>query len=175
MKRAIFVTAVTGSGKSTVSRALQQAGYRAIDIEDVPGLFTLVHEKTGEPMPAHDQTKVELVRQGDWNCDKQKLTNLIAEQTADTCFYCGAASNYTEIWNLFDQVVFLHVSDETTLKRLSTRKLGEFGNSEEVRRWVLTWKSWLENEWLTAGATPVTAEEPPQSVALKVVVASKPL
>lgn len=169
MKRAIFITAVAGSGKSTVCRALQAGGYAAVDIEDVPGLFTLVHEKTGEPMPKHDQTKVDLVKQGDWNCDKQKLKQLIAKQTRNTVFYCGAASNYKEIWDCFDQVLFLQVSDGTTLKRLSTRKLGEFGNSDEVRQWVLTWKSWLENEWLNAGATPVSAEKSPDSVARKAV------
>lgn len=165
MKRAVFVTAVTGSGKSTVCKALQMMGHEAVDIEDIPGLFSLVHEETGQPMPHHDNSKLELVRKGDWNCNKKKLEYLISNQTADIAFYCGAASNYEEIWNLFDQVITLHVSDSTTLERLSSRKLGEFGNSDEVRQWVLTWKAELEDKWLKAGATAVGAEESPERVA----------
>ena len=120
-------------------------------------------------MPKHDNSKVELVKQGDWNCDRQKLSELIANQEAGLAFYCGAASNYKEIWDLFDGVVFLRVKDETTLERLSTRKLGEFGNSDEVRKWVLTWKAWLEDQWLDAGATAVSAEESPNEVAAKLL------
>lgn len=172
MKRAIFVTAVTGSGKSTVCKALQTLGYEAVDIEDIPGLFSLVHEKTGEPMQ-HDNSKLELVEQGDWNCDRNKLEQLIARQTEDTVFYCGAASNYEDIWNLFDQVIILRVSDKTTIERLSSRKLGEFGNSDEVRQWVLTWKPGLEAKWLEMGATAVGAEQHPEEVAANLVEAAQ--
>lgn len=174
MKKSILVTAVAGSGKSTVCKALNDAGFNALDIEDIPGLFSLLDEDTGKPMPSHDGSDVNLVKRGDWVCDKAKLKEIIDKETATLTFYCGASSNYSEIWNLFDQVIFLKVSDKTTLERLSTRKLGEFGNSQGVREWVLSWKKWLEDEWLDAGAIAVSGEESPKEVANVIIAASSP-
>lgn len=171
MKESVLITAVTGSGKSTVCKVLKAMGYNSVDIEDVPGLFSLVDEKTGLPMPKHDNSDVNLVKRGDWICDKKKLKELVSREKSGRTFYCGAATNYEEIWDVFDRVIILTVSNKTTLERLKTRKLGEFGNSQEVRDWVLTWKQWLESEWIEAGAQSVSAEESPSEVAKKIIAA----
>lgn len=172
MKKSVFVTAVTGSGKSTVCRELNKLGYNAVDIEDIPGLFSLVDEKTGLPMPEHDNSDLDLVKQGDWICNPEKLRAIVDSETSNLSFYCGAASNYEEIWGLFDQVLYLTVSNGTTLDRLSTRKLGQYGNSPEVRDWILTWKQDLENKWAQLGAVAIRAEEGPGEVAQKIVAAT---
>lgn len=69
----------------------------------------------------------------------------------------------------FDATIILQVSDETTLKRLSTRSKGEFGNSEDTRKWVLGWKHRVEADWLAAGGISVSAEADPITVAKSVV------
>ncbi|MGK2896701.1 MAG: AAA family ATPase [Candidatus Saccharimonadales bacterium] len=172
MRTKILVTAVAGSGKSTICRALQELGYSALDIESIPGLFELVHEDTGEPMIKHDAGNLELVAQGDWNCKVDELQSLLQKQTDDVTYYCGAMSNIKEVRHLFDKVIVLRVSDETTLKRLSTRKVGEFGRTDEIRQWVLSWKSEIEEEWIAAGGIAVSAEGKPDEVAQLVVVAT---
>ena len=48
MKKAIFITAVSGSGKSTVCKALTELGYEAYDIESILGLFSLIDAGTGQ-------------------------------------------------------------------------------------------------------------------------------
>lgn len=59
----------------------------------------------------------------------------------------------------------LTISDEATIKRLSTRRSGEFGSTKVNRDWVLSWKHSFEKRLLDAGAVPVDAEGVPQEVA----------
>ncbi|MGZ6005629.1 MAG: hypothetical protein ACXWLH_05815 [Candidatus Saccharimonadales bacterium] len=171
MKKSVLVTAVAGSGKSTVCKELSKLDYTAYDIEDIPGLFSLINEKTGEPMIKHNNGNLELVKQGDWVCDKTMLQDLIDKESSDLTFYCGAASNVNEIRELFDVVIVLKVSDKTTLARLGTRIPGQFGHTQEVRDWVLSWKKEIEEEWLEAGGIEIGAEDAPEIVARKIIAA----
>lgn len=59
----------------------------------------------------------------------------------------------------------LTISDTATIKRLSTRQLGEFGSTTVNRDWVLSWKHSLEKRLLDAGAVPVSADVAPRQVA----------
>jgi broad-specificity NMP kinase len=162
MKTSILITAVTGSGKSTVCKALQQLGYNASDIEAIEGLFELVDEQTGEPIPGN----LEQIRDGvDWSCNKSRLSELVESCTEELTFYCGGMSNTTDVWDLFDKVIILTVSDATTVKRLSTRRAGEFGSTQVNREWVLSWKQDFERRLRDLGGIPVSAEGTPTEVA----------
>lgn len=104
MKSSVLVTAVSGTGKSTVCEALQAIGYNAIDIESIDGLYELVNEKTGEIIPGH----LEQISEGvDWNCNKPRLEKLVESQTSELTFYCGGMSNTFDIWDVFDLVIML--------------------------------------------------------------------
>ena len=50
MNKSILITGVAGTGKSAVCDELNKLGYKALGIEDIDGLFTIVHKKTGKPM-----------------------------------------------------------------------------------------------------------------------------
>ena len=162
MKRSILITAVSGTGKSTVCKALQVMGYDAIDIESIDGLYELVNEKTGEVVPGN----LEQISEGvDWNCNKPRLEKLVESQISELTFYCGGMSNTFDVFDVFDVVIMLTISDEATIKRLSTRQTGEFGSTKVNRDWVLSWKHSFEKRLLDAGAVPVNAEGVPQEVA----------
>lgn len=162
MKTSILITAVAGTGKSTTCKALQQLGRDALDIESIAGLYELVDEKTGQPIPGGlDQIKDGVA----WNCNKARLSKVLAAQAAEQTFYCGGMANTEEVWDVFDVVIVLTVSDDTTTKRLSTRQPGEFGSTDANRRWVLTWKHDVENGWLALGGIPIDAERSPLDVA----------
>jgi dephospho-CoA kinase len=166
MKKSIFITAVTGTGKSTVCKALCAQGYDSVDLESVDGLYELVDEKTGQALPGD----LDQISEGvDWNCNKAKLKILIQSQKSQLAFYCGGMSNTDDVWELFDVVVMLTVSDETTVKRLSTRQTGEFGSTQANRDWVLSWKHSLEDRWMEKGCIKIDAEADPDKVAAVVV------
>lgn len=162
MRKSVLITAVSGTGKSTVCKTLHLMGYDSIDIESIDGLYELVNEKTGEVMPGNLAQISEGV---DWNCNKLRLEKLVASQVSELTFYCGGMSNTFEVWNDFDHVIMLTISDEATIKRLSARQSGEFGSTKVNRDWVLSWKHSLEKRLLDAGAVPVDAEGAPHEVA----------
>lgn len=166
MKKAVLVTAVSGTGKSTVCNALLNKGFDSVDMESVSGLYELVDEKTGEIITGN----LEQISEGvDWNCNKLKLKELLEAQISELTFYCGGMSNTDEVWNAFDAVVVLTVSDESTVKRLSTRQPGEFGSTETNRDWVLSWKHEIEARWIEMGGIQVDAEASPEEVAATIV------
>jgi adenylate kinase family enzyme len=168
MKKAIFITAVSGSGKSTVCKALAGLGHEAYDIESIPGLFSLVDEGTGQVI----SKEIGDLREGlnaDWVCDIQKLETIIASQGAELAFYCGGTSRTEELMAVFDYTIVLQVSDQTTRTRLSARRAGEFGSTEAVRDWVMSWKHRVESDWLAAGGISIGAEPEPSVVAQNIV------
>jgi broad-specificity NMP kinase len=135
MKTSILVTAVTGTGKSTVYKALRELGQNAYDIETIDGLYELIDEKTSQVIPGG----LDQIREGvDWTCNKSRLNEILNAETAQLTFYCGGMANTEDVWNTFDSVIILTVSDETTIQRLSTRQPGEFGSTQENRTWVLS-------------------------------------
>ena len=170
MKTSILVTGVTGSGKSTTCKVLRKLGFSAWDLETVAGLYELVDERTGKTIPG----SLEQIRDGvDWRCNKAKLEDLIGSGTNKLTFYCGGMSNTEEVWDIFDKIVVLTVSDATTVKRLSVRKNGEFGSIKENRDWTISWKQDFEQRLLKLGGIFVSAEDEPKMVAELVVKAAQ--
>ncbi|MFZ1249398.1 MAG: AAA family ATPase [Candidatus Saccharimonadales bacterium] len=169
MKKAILITGVSGSGKTTICRTLKKLGYEAHDLESAKNMFMLIDPNTEQVI--HDKQLSDLGNglQADWVCNMPKLKKLIQNQQNEVAFYCGGTSRTEELMQAFDFTVILQVSDETTVKRLSNRKKGEFGNEQVVRDWVLTWKQKVESDWLAAGGIGVNAEPEPHVVAKAVV------
>lgn len=165
MKRSIFITAVSGSGKSTVCKSLNDLGHEAYDIETIQGLFSLVDVDTNQIIVGKQLADLQEGVEADWVCDIDKLKAIIANQKNEIAFYCGGTSRTEELMELFDSTIVLQVSDGTTKERLSSRLPGEFGNKKEVRAWVLSWKHRVEADWLDAGGISVDAEPEPDIVA----------
>ncbi|HLD57821.1 MAG TPA: AAA family ATPase [archaeon] len=157
MKKSILVTGVSGAGKSAISKKLNELGYKAYDMDDFPGLFTMINQKTGEPVVGHDNSNLEKVAEMDWICDKNKLQTIISDESNQLVFYCGSASNIDEILPLFDLVILLKVSPEAMRHRLTTRTENDFGRTSEVQDWIMTWKDWWENDLQQKGAVVVDA------------------
>lgn len=161
MGRAILVTGVSGSGKSTVCTELQRRGYTAYDIEDRDGLFTMIDAETGEPFEEFDPNDLAMVKRSEWICDPDALEALLEESRVnETTFCCGTASNMGDIRPLFDDVILLTVGAEELRERLRARENNPFGKNPEVQDWVLSWKDGWEEELVEHGATMVDADRP---------------
>ena len=169
MKKSVLITAVAGSGKSTVCKALIKLGYEAYDIESIPGLFSLIDPRTDELLKGKNLGDLKEGLEADWVCDLGMLKQLIEQQKSDVAFYCGGTSRTEELMSQFDSTIILQVSDETTRKRLSTRLRGEFGDTEATREWVLSWKHRVEADWLAAGGIGINAEADPETVAKNIL------
>ena len=156
--RRLYITGIAGTGKTAIANELTSMGYTAYSIEDIPGLFTMLRKNDGKPFDNFNNNDFELVKQGDWICDREKLIALLNSQKDEIAFYSGVARNNDEIIGLFDRTILLQAPEDTLRKRLSIRKPGEFGNSKEVRDWVLSYQKWFDDALLEQGAVAIASD-----------------
>ena len=173
MNKSILITGVAGTGKSAVCDELNKLGYTALDIEDINGLFTMVHKKTGKPFKDYDNYDFEKVKQADWICDKKKLQYLMRKNSKGIVFYCGTASNLDDLLPLFDKIFLLKVSQRQLRERLSTRTSNDFGRTTEVQKWVFSWKKWWENHMIEKGSIVIDASRSLREVVEDIIRRSK--
>lgn len=174
MKKSILLTGTAGVGKTSLSNKLNELGYKSYDIDDVPGLFKMIHRKTKLPIKNHDNFDLEKVKAMTWICDIEKLKSFIMEEKNDLAFYCGGGSNVYEFMELFDKVILLTINLETNKHRLSNRTDNDFARTPEVQEYVLNKKNDWENEMIKKGSIVVDAHKDLDSIAKEVIdIASK--
>lgn len=169
MKTKILITGIAGSGKSTVSKALNDLGYESHDIENIEGMFNMYRKDTGEIYEDYDNADPEKIKNAEWLCDVTELKKLFDSQKSEIAFYCGIASNMKDIVPLFEKVILLQTSSDVLHKRLSFREGTEdIGNNEKGRQVILGWKDWWEGEMIKAGAIAVDANGEAREVTEKI-------
>jgi broad-specificity NMP kinase len=165
--KSIFITGISGSGKSRLSKELRELGQEAFDFElDEYGLFMFVRKDTGERYMDYDNTDMAKVNNAVWVCDVEKLKKLLNQQKTKIAFYCGAAGNNLEIKDLFDTCFLLRADPAILEKRLYEREgTDDFANTAEGRKLVLEMKKGFEEEMLQAGMLPIDANQSSRQVA----------
>ena len=109
MKR-VLLTGMSGTGKSSVVRALAARGYKAVDTDD----------GWSEPLPDGRQQ---------WREDA--IDRLLDTEDADVLFVAGCEENQAQFHPRFDHIVLLSAPVETLLERVATRTENPFGKSPE--------------------------------------------
>ncbi len=104
---------MSGTGKSSVVRALVTLGYKAVDTDD----------GWSEVQPDGRQR---------WREDA--IRALLATEDADVLFVAGCEENQAKFHAQFDHVVLLSAPVETLLDRLATRITNSYGKTPEERR-----------------------------------------
>ncbi|WP_349957840.1 AAA family ATPase [Rhizobium sp. ZPR3] len=124
--RNYLIEGVSGTGKTSVCRALQRRGFHAIN-----GDTDLAYQgdpETGEPLDglAHEHHI--------WDVDKVKA--LVADQGHAVSFFCGGSRNFPSFIHLFDQVFVLEVDLDTLTRRLAQRPENEWGGRPAERQFI---------------------------------------
>lgn len=156
----VWVTGNSGSGKSSVCRALTNQGHRAIDA-DWEGFNHWIHRRTGEvvadpPYPVPPGWLEHFA----WTISIDRVQALASTAGSEATFLCGSAENEVDVWRYFDLAVCLVIDDETLRQRLATRTTNEFGKHPDELDAALGWNKVVEGEYRDLGATIIDATRP---------------
>lgn len=168
----IWVTGISGSGKSSVATELCARGHRGVDA-DQDGLSVWVDRSTGAvvPSPEWGQRPSSWVTRHAWVLDAERVKALAANARDKHVFLCGSVENEKEVWDSFDQVICLVIDDDTVRRRLAARSNNDFGKSAEELQMVLGWNK-AQAQYREFGATIVDATVPLDLVVDAVLVAA---
>jgi adenylate kinase family enzyme len=142
MKR-VLITGMSGTGKSTVIRALATRGYAVVDTDDdgwhewaeTPG-----HPEAGIPAGS------------DWIWREDRMRELLAREDGELLFVSGTASNQGRFYDRFDHVILLSAPKAVIIERLTTRTTNPYGKRPEELAETLDYLATVE-PLLRRGAT----------------------
>ena len=124
----VFITAVSGVGKSAVVKELVKRGYTAYDADDRDlNLTRLEVKETGEPAD-WPEGFVDWSYYS-WNANEDRLQELLAEN--DTVFVAGFLGNQEKLYHYFDKLVGLTVGPTEHERRLRERPQREVGDNDK--------------------------------------------
>jgi dephospho-CoA kinase len=124
----VFITAVSGVGKTAVVNELVERGYTAYDADDRELRLTRLEVKeTGEPVD-WPEGFVDWSYYS-WNADEARLQELLADN--DTVFVAGFLGNQERLYHYFDKLIALTIDPTEHERRLGARPKREFGDDEK--------------------------------------------
>lgn len=127
----VFVTGMSGTGKSAALTELARRGYRVVDTDY--GDYS--EEVDGEQLWCED-----------------RIAALLEEQGDGVLFVAGCVANQGRFSSRFDAVVLLSVPADVILERIAVRDTNDFGKNDAERERILQDLATVE-PLLRAGAT----------------------
>jgi broad-specificity NMP kinase len=138
----VFVTGMSGAGKSTVLGELDRQGFDTVD--------------TDYGSWCHDVD-------GDNKWDEPKISSLLAKERAGVLYLSGTVSNQGRFYDQFDAVVLLTAPHQVLFDRLGTRNTNGYGKSPaeraEIGRYLLTVEPLLRQSSTHEISTDCSVEE----------------
>lgn len=172
----VYVTGVSGVGKSAVCTELRRRGYDAHD-SDRDGNATWVDRESGITVPTDPEPRPRSARwleQYEWRLLPERVQALAADADGRVVFLCGSTANEREVWHHFSQVIYLAVDEATLRRRLETRTSNHFGKTADELAAILEWRTVGPEQYRAFGATVIDATRPLESVVRDVIDLTEP-
>jgi shikimate kinase len=153
MKR-VFLTGMSGTGKSTVIEELAARGYKAVDLD-----------QPGWSMHAPD---------GDWIFNEDRVQDLLSVEDAEFLFASGCAENQVRFHQQFDHIILLSAPADVIIDRLNTRTNNPYGKDPAEQADVLRYLETIEPRLRRVASHEIDASAPIDEVVKTILwVASK--
>jgi dephospho-CoA kinase len=132
----VLLTGMSGTGKSTLIRALASRGYRAVDADSDEWSEWVPIDGDADPFssPADPDS---VWRNQDWVWREDRIQRLLSTEDADVLFVGGTAANQGTFHAQFDHIVLLSAPAEVLIERLATRTPNPNGKSRDELARVL--------------------------------------
>ncbi len=163
----IFITGISGTGKTTVGRKLKEKGFSIIDIDE-DHLCHWYNKETGAVVDYKAELNKEFISDHIWMCDIQQLKELI-DVSSKPVFIVGMPENINEIISLSDKIILLRCSPETFISRILEREDNDFGKDESAQKEILETYSLFEDKMSKLGAISLDTENSIDEVVKKVL------
>jgi dephospho-CoA kinase len=159
----VYITGISGSGKSEVLKVLQSRGYEAYGTDE-HGIAAFYHNQTGEelanpPTRTEDRTP-EWGARYTWKLSRKRVEWLASKSQGKLIFLCGVAANENEVWDLFSHVLALVIDDETLKQRIMTRTNNTFGKASHELENIGGWQRLAEQNYQKFGIVMIDATRP---------------
>jgi len=160
----IYITGISGTGKSTIIEELTKRGIHSVDLDS--SFCRWEDKKTRKEI----NTDYEIKKHG-WYCNFDKLKELL--NTQENIFVAGITENQNEYLKLFNKIFLLQCSEETILERINNRKNNDFGKDSLEKEYILNSYRDFEKDLIEKGAISINVDKPIEIVINEIILKSK--
>ena len=155
-----FITGISGSGKTTVARALCKLGYIAFDSKINKGIFHFT-DAYGKK-PDDYQLNNEIWRKRfKWVLNKPMFDDLIEKNKDSKVIFLSGTGNIIRYRKLADKMFLLKVDEQTILNRLNDpSRDNQFGKTKETQNSIVSKLTWIQDSLIKTGAIAIDATQP---------------
>ena len=165
MKR-VLLTGMSGTGKSTVIRALAARGYTAVDT-DSDEWCEWVDIGVGAE-------RAGMAAGPDWVWRADRIGRLLATEDADVLFVSGCKSNQGQFYRHFDHIILLSAPAAVLIERLATRTTNSYGKDPADLAQVLGYLETVEPLLRRAATLEVDTRAPVERVVAAILAHVRP-
>ena len=161
----VFVSGVSGSGKSRLMQELQSRGFEARDTDR--GLSKTTRKDNGtRVIVEHGSALNESFRAAHlYSFDIEKIRKLTLGMSGKPLFLCGAAYGYAQMCELADHAFYLKIGDAEELKRRLLSRPDSYGKKPQELGEILNFHKQADSYYRSFGMRAIEAERPPAEIA----------